>query len=61
MKIALYLAEDVVRCSLNPIKEKNEKSGTFHFFHLFSEAERQHFTFLSVFELKRETQLIVLV
>lgn len=52
----LYLAEDVVRYSLNPIKEKNENSGTFHFFHLLSEAERQHFTFLRVSEPKQETR-----
>ena len=53
----LYLAEDVVRYSLNPVKEKNENSGTFHFFHFkFSEAERQHFTFLRVSKLKQETR-----
>ena len=52
----LYLAEDVVRFSLNPIKEKNENSGTFRFLYLLSEAERQHFTFLRVSELKQETR-----
>ena len=52
----LYLAEDVVRFSLNPIKEKNKNSGTFRFLHLLSEAERQHFTFLRVSELKQETR-----
>ena len=49
----LYLAEDVVHYSLNPIKEKNENSGTFHFSHLLSEAERQHFNyFLACFRTK---------